>query len=169
MALKPDRKITDGTDISFFMNTTGEKGALLVMSAGGSGASMDDSAAVAAYSSASSASGQYVLGVLLCDVVSGDLTRTHLNYQKDEVQVGNKVTICRRGVVTTNMIAGTPVAGQAAFASTTAGKMTSLAFTTANAASISGVQINNPHFTKVGTWLSSMDSDGYAKLDINLV
>lgn len=190
MALKPDRKILDGTDISFFMNTTAEKGSVVILSAGGSGAAMDDSAAVAALASQAYGSGQYPLGILLCDVVSGDLTKTHLNYQKDEVQVGSKVVVCRRGVVTTNMIdaATNPTAGQAAYIGATAtdGKLTALAWNagnqlfvgTGNAAAYNTTGLlpahwtvgpHNPAFTRVGTWLSSKDSDGYAKLDVNLI
>lgn len=175
MALKPDRKILDGTDISFFMNTLGEKGALVVLSAGGSGAAMDDSAAVAVYSTVAYGSGKYPLGILMNDVVSGDLTKTHLNYQKDEVQVGNKVTICRRGTIVTNMIdaAATPTVGAGAYAGAvgTDGKLCAIAAPALSLglAVISGVSTSNPQLTRVGTWLSIKDSDGYAKLDVNLI
>jgi hypothetical protein len=189
MALKPDRKITDGTDISFFMNATAERGVAVILSAGGSGAAMDDASAVAALPSEAYASGQYVLGILLNDVVSGDLTRTHLNYNKDEVQVGSKVTVLRRGVITTNMVEGSPSAGQAAFVSSvgTDGKLCGVAFsagavtnflvasgTQANFAtgqlpSHNAVSVHNPMLTRVGTWLSNKDSDGYAKLEVNLI
>jgi hypothetical protein len=172
MALKPDRKITDGTDISFFMNQTAERGIALKLSTGGSGAAMDDASALAAKPAAAHGSGEYILGVLMNDVVSGDLTKTHLNYQKDEVQVGGKVTICRRGTVTTNMIEGTPAAGMGAYVGTlgTDGKITGIAVT--------GFQDKNSNIffaqsgnalTRIGTWLSSKDADGYAKLDVNLV
>ena len=51
------------------------------------------------------------------DVVNKDLTRTHLNQHKDEVQKGGKVTILRKGYVVTNAVTGTPTAGGAAYAS----------------------------------------------------
>jgi len=175
MALKPDRKITDGTDISYFMNVTAEKGSVVIIPAagGGSGAAMDDGSALLTLPTAAYGSGQYPFGILLCDVVSGDLTKTHLNYHKDEVQVGGKVTVLRRGVVTTNMIDGTTaLAGKPAFISATAtdGKLTAIALAVTTLASQhSGVEVTNPMLTRVGTWLSNKDADGYAKLEVNLI
>jgi len=177
MALKADRKITDGTDISFFCNlATAERGTVVILSAGGSGAAMDDSAALVTYPTKAFGSGEYPIGILMNDVVSGDLTKTHINYQKDEVQTGGKVTICRRGTVLTNMFAGSPTAGQAAYIGSTAtdGKLTGitlgngsapLMFTNAFSPTGGGTSV----VTRVGTWLSSKDSDGYAKLDVNLI
>ena len=58
------------------------------------------------------------VGILLNDVVNKDLTRTHLNQHKDEVQKGGKVTVLRKGYVVTNAITGQdPVAGSGAYAS----------------------------------------------------
>lgn len=200
MALKPDRILTDSsTDISFFCNLgTAERGTVVILSACGSGAAMDDSAAVVTYPTVAYASGEYPLGILMNDVVSGDLTKTHLNQHKDEVQTGGKVTICRRGVVVTNMIdAGVnPTVGQPAYAgSSKDGKLTaqSLGSSTnynvatgiAAGANLTGVYanmwltnqggvatnglVNNPAMTRIGTWLSSKDVDGYAKLSVNLI
>ena len=171
MALKPDRKILDGTDISFFMNTVTERGGVVVLSAGGSGCAMDDASAVAAKPTAAYASGQYVLGILMNDVVSGDLTKFHLNSQKDEVQVGGKVTILRRGTVLTNMLDSSVTPGQGAFAGASSdGKMIGLSIgSTTLASQHSGLEPTNPQFTRIGTWLSYKDSDGYAKLDVNLI
>lgn len=165
MALKPDRVIMAGdTDISFFCNQTNEKGSVMVLSAGGSGASMDDSAALVIRPSTVYASGQTPLGILLCDVVSGDLTKTHLNQHKDEVQVGSKVTLAKRGVLVTNVISGTVTAGQGAYASATAsGALCSLADNNALLTATPGT------IKKVGTWLSGKDADGFAKVAINLV
>jgi len=87
-------------------------------------------------------------------MVDEDLTRTELNEHKDEMQKGSKVTICRAGWVTTNMIeAGvTPTAnGQKAYLG-----VSGLLTTTA------GV---NP---EVGEFQSTKDEDGYAKVYINL-
>ena len=67
MALKPDR-IENQTDISFFMNTTAERGGVASVVTGGVGASMDDADAVVAY--AAVASGAKPVGVLLNDVVN---------------------------------------------------------------------------------------------------
>jgi hypothetical protein len=152
MALKPDR-IELLTDISFFMATTAERGGVVsaVTSTTGVGVSMDDANAVVAY--AAVASGAKPVGVLLNDVVNLDLTRQHINWHKDEVQVGGKVTLLRNGQVTTNMlVAGiTPSAGTDAYV---------------GASGLIGTSSTNA--VKVGQFLSGKDTDGYAKVSVNL-
>jgi len=149
MALKPDR-VEAYTDISFFMNTTGERGGIVVHATGGSGVAMDDANAVVAY--VTDYSGTKPAGLLLNDVVSLDLTRQHINWHQDEVQVGSKVTLLRQGQVTTNSLSGTPTIGADAYYGVN-GVLTS----TALAGS-----------TKVGRFLSLKDSAGYIKVDINI-
>jgi hypothetical protein len=173
MALKGDRKIGDGVDISYFMNVTAERGVAVILSTAGSGAAMDDSAALATLPTAAFGSGNYPLGILLCDVVSGDLTKTHLNQYKNETQVGGKVEILRRGTILTNMVEGTPAGGYAAYIGTTAtdGKITGVALgsTQAPLGVPSGSTYGTPYCTRIGTFLSSKDADGYAKIDVNLI
>ena len=161
MALKPDR-IELLTDVSFFMNTTATRGGIVCLSTAGSGVAMDDALAVVSY--AAVASGQMPVGVLLNYVVNLDLTRQHINWHKDEVQVGGKVSILRAGVVTTNLIVGTPVAGKPAYLGID-GKMTSVVPT--GLSSPSGVTGNMT--ARVGQFLSTLDADGYAKVSINIV
>ena len=112
MALKPDR-IETQTDVSFFMNnatsSTIVRGGVASVSTGGSGVAMDDSSAVVAYATATS--GAKPVGVLLNDVVNIDLTRQHINWHKDEVQGGGKVTLLQVGQVTTDKVTGTIAAG----------------------------------------------------------
>lgn len=151
MALKSDR-IEAYTDISFFCNdTTAERGGVMVFSTLGSGVAMDDSAAVVTYSA--NQSGKVPAGLLLNDVVNLDLTRQHINWHKDEVQTGSKVTLLRQGQVTTNLIVDgvTPGVGSGAYVGAS-GYLTTV----------------STNSVKVGTFLSSKDSDGYAKVDINL-
>lgn len=152
MALKSDR-IEFLTDISFFMNTTAERGGVVsaVTSASGVGVSMDDANAVVAY--AAGASGALPLGILLNDVVDIDLTRQHINWHKDEVQVGGKVTILRQGQVTTNMLVSdiSPAAGQPAYV---------------GASGLIGTSSTNA--VQIGSFLSSKDTDGYAKVSVNI-
>jgi hypothetical protein len=157
MALKADR-IESHTDISFFMNTTGTRGGVVVYSTSGSGVSMDDAGAVVAYPSTTS-SGTNPAGLLLNDVVNYDLTRQHINWHKDEVQIGSKVTLLRQGQVTTNMLATgiTPTAGNPAYYNAT-GLLTT---------SASGQYVGSA-FVPVGTFLSAKDADGYAKVEINI-
>ena len=95
MALKSDRYELQ-TDISFFYNAAATTRGCVVCHGGtaGTGAAMDQGANLCVKSDSSSAN---PLGVLLNDVVNKDLTRTHLNQYKDEVQKGGKVTILRKG------------------------------------------------------------------------
>lgn len=149
MALKPDR-IELLTDVSFFMNTTGVRGGVVSAVTSGSGVSMDDANGVVAY--AANPSGALPVGILLNDVVNLDLTRQHINWHKDEMQVGGKVTLLRAGQVTTNMVAGTPGAGSGAYVGAN-GLISTAATGTA---------------VKIGSFLSAVDSDGYAKVAVNI-
>ena len=155
MALKPYR--TPGfDDMSYFMNETGEAGSVVVFvtSVSGLGEAMDDADARVQLPNATNGSGEYPAGILMGDVVNRDLTYTHLNQHKRESQVGGKVGVRRHGEVLTNRIA-VGVAPQAGLA----------AYFTAE-----GVLTNtSTNSTRIGTWKSSKDSDGYAKLEVNLV
>lgn len=150
MALKPDR-IESHTDISFFMNEVGERGTVVVHLTGGSGVSMDDANAVVELTA--TPSGKKVAGVLMNDVVSLDLTRQHINWHKDEVQVGSKVCLLRQGQVVTNMVSGTPTVGAVAYLG------------------VEGVvtPTDTGSAPVVGRFISTLDADGYCKLDINIV
>ena len=100
MALKADRHELQ-TDISFFMDEVASRGGIACLSTGGSGAALDQSAALVTYSAAA-ASGTIPVGLLLNEMVNIDLTRQHINFHKDEVQKGGKVLLLRRGTVVTN-------------------------------------------------------------------
>jgi len=150
MALKPDR-VELLTDVSFFMNTTATRGGVVSVVTAGSGVSMDDSSAVVAY--AATVSGSKPVGILLNDVVNLDLTRQHINWYKDEVQQGGKVTVLRQGQVTTDKIvaAATPSAGDDAYVG------------------VSGlIGTSSTNSVKIGQFLSAKDADGYAKVSVNL-
>jgi len=147
MALKSDRYELQ-TDISFFYNDAATTRGCLVAHGGtaGTGAAMDQGANLCVKSTSAAP-----LGILLNDVVDKDLTRTHLNQYKDEVQKGGKVTILRKGYVVTNDITGTPAAGDVAYqCETNAGNVAT-----------SGTNV-------VGAFLSAEDADGYAKVEVNL-
>ena len=90
---------------------------------------------------------------MLNDVVSIDLTRQHINWYRDEVPVGSKVTVLRQGQVATNMVASgaTPSAGADAYYDTV-GKLTT----------------TSTNSVKVGRFLGAKDADGYVKVDINI-
>lgn len=151
MALKGDRYLGD-TDVSFFMDQEAERGGALVMLTAGSGAALDQSEAAVQY--AADPSGEYGLGILLGDVVDEDLTRTHLNFHKDEAQKGSKVTILKSGWVHTNMIVPgvSPSGGDIAYIGAS-GYITNVLTTDAPV---------------LGRFESSKDADGYAKVRVNL-
>lgn len=155
MALKGARHIDPyGTNIEFFMNVTGERGIVLVHDTSGSGEALDQGVAVVKIPTGT-ASGTVPAGLLMGDVVNKDLTQTHLNSYKDEVQVGSKVCLLRKGWVVTNMITNgvAPTAGSDAYCDQD-GKLRIT---------------NTGGLTKVGKFLSSKDEDGYAKVEINIV
>ena len=158
MALKTDRS-TLQTDISFFMNEAATRGGVVAVSTGGSGASMDNGAALVTY--AAIPSGKVPVGLLMNDMVSIDLTRQHLNQHKDEVQKGGKDTLLQKGWVVTNSLEGTsPAAGNAAFL--------------AHSGNLSASDLSNDEgdvdgsTRVVGRFLSGVDEDGYAKVFIDL-
>ena len=157
MALKADRHV-ETTDISFFYNEgTATRGGVVLHDGNqlASGAAMDQGENLVKYATAVDTS--IPVGILLNDVVNKDLTRTHLNQHKDEVQKGGKVTIMTRGIVVTNMVTGTPTPGALAYASTTG----TIGVSAGSNATASGNLC-------VGRWMSRKDSDGYAKLHVNL-
>lgn len=151
MALRPDRDEVI-TDISYFMNVTAERGLLVVHDSSGSGAALDDSAAYVAVPTGQAPSTTSPAGLLLNDVVNIDQTRQHINYHKDEVQLGGKVCLLRRGWVVTDKISGTPTAGNKAYY-TSAGLFT---------------PTDPGSGPSVGRFLSKKDVDGFAKVDINI-
>lgn len=158
MALKSDRYEFQ-TDVSFFMNEVAERGGVVTLATGStpSGAAMDSSLNVVTY--VANPSGKVAMGVLLNDMVNIDLTRQHINYHKDEIQKGGKVTVLRKGYVLTNRIStsGTPVAGDAAYVAESG-----LISTSGKALSLDSGAV------RIGRFLSAKDGDGYAKVEINL-
>lgn len=149
MALKPHRiELPDGSRIKYFMTAVAERGCVVNLDAPG-GAGMDNPNATVSLPTGPSGN---PAGVLMNDVVDLDLTRQHLNQHKDEVQVGNKVALMVRGVVTTNVLKSgdTPEAGDPAYY-TTDGEFT----TTATS-------------DQVGVFVSDVDDDGYVEVEVNI-
>jgi hypothetical protein len=155
MALKPDR-YEDWVITDFYMNEVAEAGVLVVFDTGtsGLGANLDDVNAKVKLPDNAAGSGELPAGILMGNVVNLDLTRTHLNPYNRDAQVGSKVGVVRFGSsVTTNKLASgvNPTVGQAAYF-TTNGELTVTALNS----------------TRIGTWFSSKDADGYAKLQVHL-
>jgi hypothetical protein len=154
MALKPLRSVLYD-DISAFMNETAERGRIVAWQTSTSGlGDMDDPGSVV-WVPTGNVGVIAPAGMLMNDVVNLDLARTHLNEHQDEVQVGSKVTLMKRGFVRTNcIVAGVnPVPGSGAYMSTS-GELTM----TAPA---------NPQ-ALIGRFTSAKDVDGYAKVEVNV-
>ena len=154
MSLKGDYNHYGPTNIEFFMNEVATRGGVVSFSTVGSGAALDQSAALVTY--ASSASGSKPVGILVNDMVNYDLTRQHLNQHKNEVQKGGKVEIMSRGWVVTNNIANGLTIGAG-----------DTAYLTSNG-NITNVNLGSVATPVIGRFLSKADEDGYAKVEINL-
>jgi len=157
MALKGDRYELE-TTIDFFMSdTTAERGGVASLSTAGSGAALDQSAALVTY--AADQSGVRPIGVLLNDVVNIDQTRQHINFHKNEVQTGGKVTLLKKGWIVTNRIdpGDTITAGQQAYVGPS-GYITN--------SSVGGQDTAGA--ARIGQFDSIVDEDGYAKISVNI-
>ena len=166
MALKGDRHEFE-TTIDFFCNDeTAERGGIASFSTAGSGAALDQSAALVTYSPTQS--GIKPVGILLNDMVNIDQTRQHINFHKNEVQRGGKVTLLRKGWITTNMIdpgdvdSDAPAAGSRAFVGPSG------LISTKNAVPANGYQAASQRGMAIGEFGSLKDEDGYAKVYVNL-
>jgi hypothetical protein len=156
MSLKGDR-YEFKTDISYFMTDVATRGGIVSLVTVGSGAAMDQAAALVTY--AASSTGVRPVGVLMGDVVNYDLTRQHINFQRDEIQVGGKVRILQKGYVVTNNIIGTPAVNDNAVV-TSSGNVMPQALTAAG---------TNLSLRPLVGWFGSVkDEDGYAKLNVEL-
>lgn len=161
MALKADRRSRD-SDIAHFMNATAERGGIVCITATvSSGAAMDQSESTVAY--VAEPSGCKPVGVLMSDVVNLDLTRQHMNWHKEEVQVGGKVTVWNAGTVVTNWIYPdhTPAPGDVAY-------VCDSGYIGNADISVDSGQENTSLTRQVGRFISAKNADGFAKVDINL-
>lgn len=165
MSLKGDRYVFQ-TDITYFMNQVATRGGIVSLLTAGSGAALDQSVSAVSYAAATT--GVMPVGLLLNDMVNYDLTRQHINFNRDEVQIGGKCALLKRGWVVTNNFIGTPVGGDNAYL-TSSGSM--LPYNTANSAATNfkaPAAINLSVTPFVGKFLSGVDEDGYAKVQIDL-
>ena len=183
MALKGDRSIGPAAHtIDFFYNSTAEKGEVLIYSTAGSGSALDDANAVVTRPSAD-ASGQRAAGVVLNDVVNIDLTRQHINFQKDEMQRGGKVTLLQEGTIVTDMIEsgasltiGVPmyfVLDDTPGDTTTRGVFTDQApddggLEIPGSIAFTGAVEANKELYRVGTLESVLDADNFAKIRVEI-
>lgn len=154
MALKPDYELIESS-INWSCEAVAERGTVLVLHTSGSGVAIGATSGKGTL--ASSASGTKVLGYLMHDVVSLDETRYHRNFHKNERLTGEKVEIGRKGWVVTNKVTGTPAVGDTAY-------LTSNGVVTPTVSSTGGTSAT----PKVGWFASTLDADGYARVEFNL-
>lgn len=164
MALKPDR-FTVENEIAYFCNDVAIRGVLLGFSTAGSGVSLDQTANLAVVPGANP-SGVKPLGVLMNDMVNTDLTRYHINFYKDEMPVGGKCTILKKGWIVTDKIfpGNTPVGnGDTAYMGPSG-----LFATQAYAGGFQATGVGAYALLPVGKFLSSKDERGFAKVEVLL-
>ena len=157
MALKPDR-YEAGQEIYAYMNETAERGGIAVFLTAGSGGGwktvMGDTKNVVTYAAAPS--GKLPAGILMNDMVPL-ITRTGYTFsygQRDEMPVGSKCCLLRRGWVVTNKISGTPVGGEAAYVGPSG-------LIAPAGSAVGGAAV-------IGQFMVSKDEDGYAKVSVQL-
>ncbi len=157
MSLKGDRH-EFLTDVSYFMNEVATRGGIVSYSTVGSGTALDQSAALVTY--AANSTGNVPVGILLNDMVNLDLTRQHANYHRNEMQLGGKVTLGKKGWWVTNSIIGTPALKDWAHLCSS-GQIAPITNANEPLANLS----NMP---RVGKFMGIQDEDGYAKVYIDL-
>jgi hypothetical protein len=150
MALKPDREEFHH-DIRWYMGSVAERGGVVCLQTADSGGYPGAAKNTVVY--AANPSGRHPIGLLLQDVVNNDLSRTHPNWYRDQVQINSKVALMKDGWVTTNMVdSSTPVGGEAAYLGASG------LFSTTQATGA----------PKVGQFLTSKDQDGYVAVRVQL-
>ena len=153
MALKPDREELV-QDISYYMDEVAERGGIATVLTTGSGGgwktTMGDTNNVVTY--AASATNKVPAGILLNDMVPVEFVTgmTGRQGQRDEMPVGGKCTLLRRGWITTNKISGTPVGSEKAYVGA------------------SGLITPTSGGAPIGRFMGSKDEDGYARVSVLL-
>jgi hypothetical protein len=153
MALKPDREEL-AQDISWYMDEAAERGGIATMLTAGSGGGwktvMGDTLNTVTY--AASPTNKKPIGILMNDMVAvEDVSGLTRNWDfKDEMAVGMKCCLLRRGWVVTDKISGTPVGGETAYVGA------------------SGLITPTSGGAVIGQFLGSKDEDGYARVSVLL-
>lgn len=147
-------------DINCFTTAVAERGGIVCNTGSASGASSDNASMTCGY--VANPSGYAALGILLQDVVNKDLTQTHLDQHKDEVQLGSKAAILKQGWVVTNMIypGDTPAVGGKVFIGHSGYLATSAKVSDSSA--VAGVD------NVVGRFETKKDENGYCRVYINV-
>lgn len=152
--LKAQRWILE-TDVTQILNTAQTRSVTLCYKTSGSGVALGDYAG--SVDLFANPSGQTPAGLLLNDQVSIDPTRQHINFHKDELLVGQRCTLLKKGRVIIDQIVGNPTQGQIAYL-TASGQLTPTV-------DPNGGVTATP---KVGKFASIKDETGFVAVDILL-
>ncbi len=160
MALKPDREYNESSDITNFWTTvTAEKGGVASVVTQGSGSAMGENIVdhpnVVGYSA--SASGAIPKGVLLQTVSPVmSATRDFINFENQEIRPGDKCTLITHGWLVTDMIIGTPSAGDIAYLGASG-----------NITPTSGA-FGGATTPVIGRFETTQDADGFARVSVQI-
>ena len=154
MALRPDKYIIE-SDGTCYLNDVAAKGVILVYSTAGSGAALGDSRNLVTL--AASASGTKVAGILQQDFVNIDETRFHINWHKEEQNIGDNCDMGKKGWWHTDKVTGSPTVGDKAY-------LTANGVVTPTISSTGGL-VATP---LVGEFGGAKDEHGFVKLILNL-
>lgn len=153
MALKGDRHILYDS-IQFFCSDVAERGVILVFSgSGASGVDLNNTSALVTLPGTGSVSGLKAAGLLLNDIVDVDLTKYKLNQFKDEVKIGGKVWLLKKGYVYTNKLKSGDTPGQG---------------DTAYLAPSGEISTTSTNAAVVGKFVGKKDQNGYVQVEIDL-
>lgn len=161
--LKPDRLYNPADIVTHYsMYETGTRGGIVCQATGfypvGAGT---DSSEQRCYYVNGNPSGFKPVGLLINDVVNKDLTQTHINYHKDEVQIGEKVVVAKKGEFVTNRIGPGQASGVALTLPARAYVGPSGYLYTAAGYATSG-------WTEVGRFTTYVNTEGFARFEANI-
>ena len=154
MALRPDRLVLEADAHSYTLSDVASRGVGLVYGTAGSGAVIGETHGVV--NLAANPSGSKFAGILLNDFVNRDLTYTHLNWYKEEQQIGDVPNVLKKGWVWTDKLKSgdAPTVGETAYL-TANGEFTKTSLGA----------IATP---AAGEFGGKKDEDGYIKVVVNL-
>ena len=154
MSLRPDRLVIEEDGHSFTLSDVASKGVGLCYKTAGSGAVIGDSHGVVQL--AADPSGLKFAGILMNDFVSIDETRNHINWHKEEQNIGDVCRVLRKGWVWTDKLKSgdAPTNGDTAYL-TANGEFTKT--------SLGAVATPS-----AGEFGGKKDEDGFVKVNVNL-
>ena len=135
---------SDHTDITYFCNTPTQRGRIMVS------IEQDDDLGCSVCGPPTYPGEGNPVGLIINDVVDIDLCHQSLNYYRDDVQVGGKVTLMKTGQVMVGDFEGFPNIGDPAYYTT------------------KGVITTSPVSPMIGRFSSKKDKEGFAKLEIDI-